>query len=49
MNDAKEKNQGMRIDYWLTSDRVRNRVNSIAIDRAENASDHAPILLDIAY
>ena len=49
MNNAKENDHGMRIDYWLTSDRIRNRINSIAIDRSENASDHAPVLLDIAY
>lgn len=49
MNNAKEKDHGMRIDYWLTSDRIRNRINSITIDKSENASDHAPVLLDIAY
>ncbi len=46
---AKELDHGMRIDYWLLSDRIRNRVNSIRIDRSQKASDHAPLILDIAY
>ena len=49
MGGAKKKDMGMRIDYWLLSDRIKNRVNSIYIDKSPDVSDHAPVILDIAY
>ncbi len=45
---AREKNEGMRIDYIITSDRIKNRINNMMVDDAAG-SDHAPLLLDIAY
>ncbi len=45
---AREKNEGMRIDYIITSDRIRNRINNMIIDDVKG-SDHAPLILDIAY
>ncbi|NNG34610.1 exodeoxyribonuclease III [Nakamurella aerolata] len=46
-----QKNRGMRIDFMLCSDAVRDRVSGASIDRDERkgkgASDHAPVLLDL--
>lgn len=44
---AKANNSGWRIDYWLVSDRIADKVNrSEMIDTGERA-DHCPILLEI--
>lgn len=44
---SKINNSGWRIDYFLVSDRIRDRVkNCIMVDSGER-QDHTPILLDI--
>ena len=44
---AREKNKGWRIDYFLVSDKLINKVNESAILTNRFGSDHAPILLNI--
>ena len=44
---AKANNSGWRIDYWLTSNRIADKIKrSEMIDTGERA-DHCPILLEI--
>ncbi len=44
---ARERNAGWRIDYFLTSSRLDNRlVNADILDKVEG-SDHCPVLLEI--
>ena len=44
---AKSNNSGWRIDYWLTSNRIADKIKrSEMIDTGERA-DHCPILLEI--
>lgn len=44
---AKANNSGWRIDYWLTSNRIADKiVNSKMIDTGKRA-DHCPIMLEI--
>ena len=46
------KNKGMRIDFILGSPALERRVTGAMIDRDERkgkgASDHAPVIVDIA-
>ena len=51
---AFHRGQGLRIDYLLGSDGVRNRVEDVWIDRdfrkkqdGLTASDHAPVIVDL--
>ncbi len=44
---AREKNTGWRIDYWLCSDRFRDRVDKSYIDSNVFGSDHAPVVIEI--
>ena len=45
---AKANNSGWRIDYWLTSNRIADKIQrSEMIDTGDRA-DHCPILLEIA-
>ncbi len=43
---ARERNAGWRIDYWLVSDRVRDRVADAGIHADVTGSDHAPVYVD---
>lgn len=45
---ARDRNEGMRIDYMITSERIKNRINNMIIDEV-SGSDHAPLILDIAF
>ena len=49
---AFHKGWGMRIDHFLVSAPVRDRIAAIAIDRdarkGSKPSDHAPVVLEIA-
>lgn len=47
MFKARERNAGWRIDYFLTSEFVKNKINAADIYTDVLGSDHAPILLDI--
>jgi len=46
------RNAGLRIDHFLLSPRVADRLTNATVDReargAEKASDHAPVWIDIA-
>lgn len=42
---AREKNAGWRIDYFITSERLRERITSAAIHNEVFGSDHCPVEL----
>lgn len=45
---ARENNAGWRIDYFLTSDRLRKRITGAAIHADIFGSDHCPVSLTLA-
>ena len=45
---AREKNAGWRIDYFLTSDRLRDRLVSSTIRSDIFGSDHCPVVIELA-
>ncbi len=47
MMKAREKNVGWRIDYFVVSDRIFNRVTDSRIFTEVMGSDHCPVYLDI--
>ncbi len=47
MNRARERNIGWRIDYFVVSRRIRERVRSSEVLGDITGSDHAPIFLEI--
>lgn len=47
MRNAREKNIGWRIDYFLTSNDVKNKIKDSKIHSDILGSDHCPIELDI--
>jgi exodeoxyribonuclease-3 len=47
--NARENNAGWRIDYFLVSDRIADRVNDVVILNEVHGSDHCPVLLDIGF
>ena len=44
---SRERNTGWRIDYFLTSNRLRDRITDASIHNEIFGSDHCPIELDI--
>ena len=44
---AREKNSGWRIDYFLVSDSLKNRLVDAKIDSEIMGSDHCPVILEI--
>lgn len=44
---AREKNAGWRIDYFLTSDRIKDKIKDAQIHTDVFGSDHCPVSLDI--
>ncbi len=44
---SRERNTGWRIDYFLTSNRLRDRITNASIHTEIFGSDHCPIELDI--
>lgn len=44
---AKINNSGWRIDYWLVSNRIANKVVRSEMIDTEKRADHCPILLEI--
>lgn len=44
---ARERNAGWRIDYFITSERLRDRLESAAIHSEIEGSDHCPVELKI--
>ena len=47
--NARERNVGWRIDYFLCSDRIADRVRSAFIRPEIQGSDHCPVGLDIEW
>ena len=47
MFNARANNAGWRIDYFLVSERIRDRVREARIDAQVIGSDHCPVVLDI--
>jgi len=45
---AREKNAGWRIDYFITSDRLRDRITAAEIRTEVMGSDHCPVVLELA-
>ena len=46
---AREKNTGWRIDYFLVSDRLRDKIASASIHTDVMGSDHCPVEVDINF
>ena len=46
--NARKNNAGWRIDYWLLSDRLRERILRAEIESEVFGSDHCPVLLEIS-
>jgi exodeoxyribonuclease-3 len=44
---SKINNSGWRIDYWLVSDRIANKVKRSEMIDSGTRQDHTPILLEI--
>ncbi len=44
---AREKNVGWRIDYFIVSERIMDKVNDVVIRTDVMGSDHCPVILDI--
>ena len=44
---AREKNAGWRIDYFLVSDRIKDKIQKAEILTDILGSDHCPVLLEI--
>ena len=47
MFNAREKNVGWRIDYFLVSERIKNQIKTATIYSDVLGSDHCPIGLEI--
>ena len=47
MGNARERNVGWRIDYFLVSGQIQNRIREAAIRMEVPGSDHCPVVLDI--
>lgn len=45
---ARERNVGWRIDYFIVSDRIQDKVNDVVIRNDVYGSDHCPVTLDIS-
>lgn len=46
---ARERNMGWRIDYFLVSDSLRERIEATDIHNEILGSDHCPVELDLAF
>ncbi|MCQ6280349.1 exodeoxyribonuclease III [Bacillus sp. EB600] len=49
MNKVRERNIGWRIDYFITSAKVKNQIRDARIYSEVMGSDHCPILLEIDF
>ncbi|MBQ2833985.1 MAG: exodeoxyribonuclease III, partial [Clostridia bacterium] len=47
MFSARAKNVGWRIDYFLVSERIKDRITAAAIHSDVMGSDHCPVVLEI--
>ncbi|MCL1829086.1 MAG: exodeoxyribonuclease III [Oscillospiraceae bacterium] len=48
-SNARENNTGWRIDYFLASDRLRDKINKAFICPEIGGSDHCPVGLDVFF
>ena len=46
---AREKNAGWRIDYFITSKRINDKLQKAAIHTDVLGSDHCPVEVDIEF
>lgn len=46
--NARARNVGWRIDYWLASDSLRERIKDVAIHADVMGSDHCPVSVEVA-
>ena len=44
---SRERNVGWRIDYWLVSDTIKQRVKSASIHADQMGSDHCPVSIEM--
>lgn len=44
---ARERNVGWRIDYWLASDSIKDKIISAKIHSEQMGSDHCPVSIEI--
>lgn len=47
MFNARKNNAGWRIDYFLVSERIKDRIRDARIDDGVMGSDHCPVVLEI--
>ena len=47
MRQARQKNIGWRIDYFITSNSLKDKITDAKIHTQVEGSDHCPIELDI--
>ena len=47
MRKAREKNVGWRIDYFIVSNDIKNKIKEAKIDEDVMGSDHCPVELEI--
>lgn len=45
--NARKNNAGWRIDYWLVSDEIADKIKTAAIEKDVFGSDHCPVLLEM--
>ena len=48
MFNARANNAGWRIDYFLVSDRIKDKITAARIDDDVLGSDHCPVVLEIS-
>lgn len=46
---SRERNVGWRIDYWLVSDSIKDRVKKATIHAEQMGSDHCPVSIEVAH
>ena len=44
---SRERNVGWRIDYWLVSESIKDRVKSAEIQASQLGSDHCPVSIEL--
>ena len=46
--NARANNTGWRIDYFIVSERLKDRIRAARIDAQVPGSDHCPVVLELA-
>ena len=47
MYKSRERNIGWRVDYFVVSEKLKNKVKSAGILENTKGSDHAPVFLEL--